>query len=142
LERPDWQFILIGPDHDHSLPSSLLGLPNLHWLGSRPYAQLPDYLKFFNAALIPFHLNPITMAASPLKLYEYLAAGKAVISTPIHEATQLPGILLAQDAAGFSSQLHQAYVLDQDATYLAHSDHLARQNTWDMRAKLIINSLS
>jgi hypothetical protein len=142
LERTDWQFVLIGPDHDQTLPARLLELPNLHWLGPKPYAQLPDYLRFFNAALIPFQLNPITMATSPLKLYEYLAAGKAVISTPIHEATRLPGILLAEDATAFSAQLDQARQLDQDTAYLAQSEQIARQNTWEMRAQLIINSLN
>ena len=141
-ERPDWHFVLIGPDHDQTLPEQLLALPNVHWLGQKPYQQLPAYLHFFSAALIPFRLNPITHAASPIKLFEYMAAGKAVVSTPIHEATRLPGVLLACNAAEFAAQLDQARLLNTDTGYLAQSTELARQNTWEIRARQIIDALT
>ena len=139
--RPDWNFVLIGPDHDQTLPESCLSLPNVHWLGARPYQALPAYLRCFSAALIPFQLNPITHATSPLKLYEYMAAGKPVISTPIQEAARTPGVLLAQDAGEFAEQLERARLLSLDADYLAQIDEVARQNTWERRAKQIIEAL-
>ena len=84
--RPDWSFVLIGPDHDGSLARSKLDrLPNVHWLGPRPYLALPGYLHRFDVATIPFAINDITLATSPLKLYEYFAAGRPVISTPMPE---------------------------------------------------------
>jgi hypothetical protein len=140
--RLDWRFILIGPDHDQTLPENLLALPNVHWLGAKPYQELPAYLRCFSAALIPFQLNPVTHATSPLKLYEYMAAGNPVISTSIHEATHIPGVLLAKDADEFAGQLDQARVLSVDATYLAQSDEIARQNTWEKRTRQIIDALS
>lgn len=139
--RSDWHFVLVGPSHDQSLPASLLELPNLHWLDAKPYAELPAYLRHFNAALIPFQLNPVTHAASPLKLFEYMAAGKPVISTPIHEALKIPGILLIRDAQDMSSQLDQALIMGVDPNYLAQSDQFARQNTWQARAQQIIDAL-
>lgn len=141
-KRSDWYFILIGPDHDRTLPDALLGLPNVRWLGPKPYQELPAYLNSFSAALIPFHLNAITHATSPLKLYEYMAAGKPVISTPIYEATRIPGVLLAQDANEFASQLNLAMILSTDADYLALSESIARQNTWEKRARQIIDALN
>src|SRR5207253_9623223 len=80
--RPDWNFLLIGPNYDGSLDDqALLRRANVHWVGRQPYELLPGYLRAMDCALIPFLLNDITMATSPLKLYEYLAAGKPVITT-------------------------------------------------------------
>lgn len=139
--RSDWQFVLIGPDHDHSIPELLLTLPNVHWLGLKPYSVLPDYMRFFNAALVPFQINQVTDATSPVKLYEYMAAGIPVISTPIHEANKAPGVLIARYPSQFALCLDEALVLNQDVKYLAQIDRFARQNTWDIRATLILESL-
>ena len=75
--RPDWRFVLIGPQYDKSLPGQpLLARKNVRWLGPRDYVTLPGYLSLFDVATIPFRINAITQATSPLKLYEYFAGGK------------------------------------------------------------------
>ena len=84
--RLDWNFLLIGPDYDGSLRrASLLRCPNVVWLGPRPYASLPAYLRVFDVATIPFRLDPITLATSPLKLYEYFAGCRPVVTTAMPE---------------------------------------------------------
>ncbi len=86
-QRQDLAFVLIGPDYDHTLVGSgLYRLPNVTWLGPRPYSDLPQFLRYFDAAMIPFRLNPITHATSPLKLFEYMARGKPVVITPMQES--------------------------------------------------------
>jgi hypothetical protein len=140
-KRSDWHFILVGPDHDHTLPEYLINLPNVHWSGVKPYQDLPAYLRCFTAGLIPFQLNAITHATSPIKLYEYMAAGKPVVSTPIHEATRVAEVLLAKDADEFAAQLNQAVDLNRDEGYLRRSDELARLNTWEARARQILDGL-
>jgi glycosyltransferase involved in cell wall biosynthesis len=60
-------------------------LPNVHFLGQRDYASVPDYVKYFDACLIPFKLNDVIKSSNPLKLKEYLAAGKPVVSVAIRE---------------------------------------------------------
>jgi glycosyltransferase involved in cell wall biosynthesis len=60
-------------------------LPNVHLLGRQPYADLPNYCKGFDVALNPFAINDLTLAANPLKVREYLAAGLEVVSTAIPE---------------------------------------------------------
>ncbi len=75
--RPDWNFLLIGPMYDQSLRGQpVLKCPNVLWLGPRDYHSLPGYLRLFDVATIPFKINDITKATSPLKLYEYFAGGK------------------------------------------------------------------
>jgi len=81
--RPDWHFVLIGDSKVDLAPYK--ALPNVHFLGPRPYAQLPAYCKGFDAGLIPFRINDLTLAVNPIKLREYLSAGLPVISTPLPE---------------------------------------------------------
>lgn len=59
--------------------------PNLHFFGRRSYDLLPNYIKAFAACIIPFRINKLTEAVNPTKVYEYMAAGKPVISTTLPE---------------------------------------------------------
>jgi glycosyltransferase involved in cell wall biosynthesis len=77
-QRPHWNFILIGRV---AVPSDQVpSRANIHWIGKRPYEDLPAYGKQFDASIIPFLLTPVILHANPLKLREYLAMGKPVVS--------------------------------------------------------------
>jgi glycosyltransferase involved in cell wall biosynthesis len=78
--------------------SALSGARNVHLLGRRPYGDLPGYAKAFDVALMPFKVNELTMAANPLKVREYLAAGLPVVSTPIPEVERLGVCRIGADA--------------------------------------------
>lgn len=141
--RPEFAFVLIGPDHDGTLDASgLPDLPNVHWLGPKPYEHLPRYLGYFDVATIPFRLNAITHATSPLKLFEYMAGGVPVVTTPMQESKRYPGVLTAGDPATFSSQLDEALRLSNDPAYMLRIDAVARENTWEARARQILEALS
>jgi glycosyltransferase involved in cell wall biosynthesis len=80
--RPDWTFLMIGRV---AVPSQQLpSRPNLHFIGKRPYESLPAYGKQFDVAIIPYGQSKFNYHANPLKLREYLAMGKPVVtvSTP------------------------------------------------------------
>jgi glycosyltransferase involved in cell wall biosynthesis len=82
--RPDWHFVLLGPVvkiREEDLP----GAENLHYLGGKSYADLPQYLASWDVAMLPFARNASTRFISPTKTPEYLAAGKPVVSTPIQD---------------------------------------------------------
>jgi len=81
--RPQWHIVLIGDATVDLAPYR--GIPNLHFLGPKPYADLPAYCKCFDVGLIPFKVNDLTRAVNPIKLREYLAAGLPVVSTPLPE---------------------------------------------------------
>ena len=78
--------------------SPLDGARNIHFLGRRPYADLPRYAKAFDVALMPFKVNELTLAANPLKVREYLAAGLPVVSTAIPEVERLGLCRIGADA--------------------------------------------
>ena len=140
--RPDLSFVLIGPDFDGALAhSGLLESPNIFWLGQKPYHKLPEYLQFFDVAMIPFKLNDVTHAISPLKLFEYMAAGIPIVTTPMVEASRYPVVLATSQAAEFSEKINQACQLKHDSDYLNQLKKTAQENTWDARALQILDAI-
>jgi glycosyltransferase involved in cell wall biosynthesis len=132
--RPDWRFVLIGPQYDKSLPGQpMLKRENVRWLGARDYVTLPGYLSLFDVATIPFRINAITQATSPLKLYEYFAGGKPVVTTPMLECRAYPEVRIAATAAEFASALDAARDQGRDADFRARLRALGRENSWSAR---------
>jgi glycosyltransferase involved in cell wall biosynthesis len=84
VRRPHWQLVLLGPVVKID-PASLPQAPNIHYLGMKTYADLPDYLAGWDIGMLPFALNESTRFISPTKTPEYLAAGLRVISSPIRD---------------------------------------------------------
>jgi glycosyltransferase involved in cell wall biosynthesis len=100
--RPDWQFVMIGPVVKID-PDALPMYRNLHWLGAKPYADLPSYLAGWDAGFMPFALNEATHFISPTKTLEFLAAGVPLVSTPITDVVNPYGereLVEIADAAG------------------------------------------
>lgn len=84
ISKPEWNIILIGPVVKID-PATLPNHPNIHYLGQKPYSELPSYLAGWDVALLPFLLNESTRFISPTKTPEYLAANIPVVSTPIQD---------------------------------------------------------
>lgn len=141
--RPDYEFVLIGPDYDGTLnPTGILKLPNVHWLGVKKYTELPDYLYYFDVATIPFQINDITHATSPLKLFEYMAGGKPVVITPMHESMRYPGVLVGATPEEFAAQLDRALELRSDPDHQRTLREVAEANTWDERARQLLQAVA
>jgi asparagine synthase (glutamine-hydrolysing) len=86
----------------------LQGARNVRLLGRRPYADLPRYARAFDVALMPFRVNELTLAANPLKVREYLAAGLPVVSTAIPEVERLGVCRIGKDADGVVREIAAA----------------------------------
>ena len=80
-ENSNYSFIFIGPITTNI--SKLKNRKNIYFLGPRPYEDLPKYLKAFSIAIIPFTIDGVTLKASPIKFYEYLASGVPIVSTAL-----------------------------------------------------------
>jgi GT2 family glycosyltransferase len=134
--RPDYDFILIGGVFDLDL-SALEALPNVRLLGHQPYERMPEYLYHFDACIIPFKINAVTEATDPVKLYEYLSAGKAVVSVALPEIVGCGHLVyIARSADEFAEKLDGA-IVENDPELIKRRKAFARQNTWESRHRLI-----
>jgi glycosyltransferase involved in cell wall biosynthesis len=140
---PDFQFVLIGPDYD-GLTMQKAGIEehaNIHWLGPKKYAELPNYLACFDVATIPFKLSDALNAVSPIKLFEYMAGGRPIVTTDLAECRKYPVVLIAHDATEWVERLRQAVALRLDDSYRAELRRTAEANTWQARAQTIVAAL-
>lgn len=143
--RPRYEFVLIGANVDGSLDRSGLlnaSLENVSWLGMKSHEELPRYMWRFDAGIVPFKINEITLATTSIKVFEYMACGVPVVSVNMPESRRYPGVLIAETYEKFVKQVDTAIEKKKDSQYLALIDETARANTWENRADTLIAALS
>ena len=142
-ELPDYHFVLIGPDYDTSLQkANITSMANVYWLGPKKYVELPDYLRLFDVATIPFIVSDALNAVSPIKLFEYMAGERPIVTTDLIECRKYSCVLVAQSHQEFVSQLKIAVLLRNDTNYLTLLRQTAKANTWQARAEVIVQALT
>lgn len=103
---------------------------NVHLLGGREYAELPGYLAGADVCLIPYRANRYTAGVFPMKVYEYLAAGRAVVAAGLPELARAEGVTLADGPAAFVATVGAALA---DPAMAAARQAPARRHTWEAR---------
>lgn len=137
--RPDWHLVLVGPDRlgESNRSRELRKLENVHFLGQKRLEELPAYLKACDVALLPYDLATHMSTSYPLKLHEYLAAGKPVVSVPLRELLAFQDVVyFADSATAFVQSIARA--LEQDSVQrIQRRVTVAQENTWDRRVEQI-----
>ena len=82
---PDVSFVFVGPLDSEFRIESLKPYKNVHWLGRKEYREIPSYINAFDVCLIPFVAGRIAQTTNPVKIFEYFALGKPVVTTPLPE---------------------------------------------------------
>lgn len=144
--RPDWHLVMIGPVVKIS-ESDLPQAPNIHYLGSKSYKELPSYLGCWDVAFLPFAKNESTTFISPTKTPEYLAAGKPVVSTSIrdvvrpygerrlvHIADTVDEFIRAASIAGMDEATHDHHWRENVDAFLSQ---MSWEKTWSQMSQLI-----
>jgi hypothetical protein len=133
---PGWCFALAGPvAASRQAEAERLGrLPNVKLLGLLPRPELPAFLKACDVGLIPFVHSAQTRAIYPLKLNEYLAAGKPVALTPFADLREFEGLIHVGDGPAGFAQACRAALADGGAGRERQRVAIARANTWEARA--------
>lgn len=129
---PDWQFVIAGPI-DGRAKGRLGQLPNVRLPGRLPATDIPALLAGANVCLMPYRQDPFTDTVFPVKLVEYLAAGKPIVSTPIAAVREFGDVVTT--AAGPDSFAHAIVAAadgDSDAARQARVER-ARPFSWDRR---------
>jgi hypothetical protein len=133
--HPKWYFVLIGAVDCCDI-SAAAHLPNVEFLGERPYAELTHYLCAFDVCIIPFKLVDLTRATNPVKVYEYLCAGKPVVATDLPELRRLPQNLVevTRTPSEFCKAIG-ACLRQKDAAAVRRRQIWSARHTWDARAR-------
>jgi glycosyltransferase involved in cell wall biosynthesis len=139
-KRPDWHWVVVGPLIESSVDlSRLKKRSNVHFLGARPRTSLPSYLKGFDVCTIPYICSAHTESIFPLKLFEYLAAGRPVVATP------LPELLPYRDYVRIAATPQE---FETHVSELLHTRpqpaprEFLEQNSWDARVEVLSSLLT
>lgn len=135
-ERPGCDVVLIGPDIDGT-SSALVGRPpNLFVLPAMRYEDLPSHAVWFDVCLVPFVVNDITLATSPLKIFEYMALSRSTVSTDLPECRKYRSVLIA-DADGFAEACDRALSLKDDPAFRAIALAECEENNWAWKVSIL-----
>ncbi|PYT29142.1 MAG: hypothetical protein DMG57_12670 [Acidobacteria bacterium] len=130
-KRPDWHWVFIGGK------SNVLQLsgPNIHFLGPKPYSELPRYYRHIDVCVLPWNQkNAFTSYGSAIKVREYLATGKPVVISPLYEYLHTPGVRIYQSIDEFIKLVDEALSGDTPLERQSRQDAV-RDCTWDVRAR-------
>ena len=142
--RPNYNIVLIGSKYDDSLENSKIEeLENVYFLGTRAYNVLKNYAKHFDVCTVPFIINDITKSTSPLKIFEYMALEKPIVTTAMDECKKYKSIYIANNAEEFIQLVDETLKLnkDKDSKYYDMLKKEAMQNSWQNKVTQIINGL-
>jgi glycosyltransferase involved in cell wall biosynthesis len=135
--HPDKVIAMVGPltTNEHKT-IGLTEYPNVITTGAKKIDQLPAYLQYFDCALIPFKKNTLTRSIYPLKINEYLAAGRPVVATDFSEDIQSFSdvIYIGRDTAEFVQLIDQA-IQENDQERIQARTRVANCNTWTARVE-------
>lgn len=138
-----YNIILFGVKYDDSYDDSGINdLENVYYMGTKDYKILKYYAVKIDVLTIPFLLNDITKSTSPLKLFEYMALHKPIVTTNMNECQKYSSVIIGKTHASFLKNLKIAYDNRNDKQYMKLLDKQAQENSWDSKAKVLIDYLS
>jgi glycosyltransferase involved in cell wall biosynthesis len=137
-KHPEWSLVLLGEARivqQVDIWEALRALPNVHYLGAVHASQVPSYVKGFQVGLMPYLQNRHAYYISPLKLYDYLAAGLPVASIAIPAVREFEALVHLADGPQNFDQAVQAALTDTTAERIQARKSAAAQHTWEVRAE-------
>ena len=140
--HPDWLWILIGERIDNYMEKSgIENLSNVYYIPSVPYRELPSFMAGADILTIPFIINQITLATSPIKLFEYMAASKPIITSDMPECRKYKSVQIYHSEEEFEQEILIAKRRSADSSYHLLLEKEAQENTWDSRANSVLYAL-
>jgi glycosyltransferase involved in cell wall biosynthesis len=135
--RPEWHWVLIGQRSN----LSAIDATNVHYLGPKPYGQLPEYIRRFDVCVLPWKLSSVfTSYGSAIKVREYMATGKPVVMAPLYEYRNAPGVRFYETPDEFIEAVEEA--LNRDTPQEREQRQaFVRQATWDVRTRQLAQLL-
>ena len=146
LARPTWQFVFAGSEDPRGCEEELTALkaqPNVHFLGVLPVEDVPHSIAACDVCLIPYHVTDETLSISSLKLFEYLAAGKPVVSARVPAAEEHSAVVRIAEgkADSWIHGLETALAARSIPPQVAARQTVASGNSWTKRVGQIEEAL-
>ena len=138
-----YSVVLFGIKYDESFDENLPEpVEDLYFLGPRDYHVLKYYARASDVLTIPFKISDITRSTNPVKVFEYMALHKPIVTTDMNECHKYDSILIGKSHEDFLAKLEQAMTLREDPAYLALLDREARENDWSYKARAIVDLIA
>ena len=131
--------VLFGIKYDESFDENLNNEKNIYFMGSRDYKVLKEYARCADVLAIPFVINNITLATSPVKIFEYMALHKPIVTTDMPECRKYKSVLIGHNHDEFIKKIDEALKLKNAKKYITLLDKEAKENDWSKKAKTIID---
>ncbi|MFH0964489.1 MAG: glycosyltransferase [Planctomycetota bacterium] len=136
----EFHFVFVGTSTTDV--KGLASRENVTMIGRRPYEEIAQYGKRFDVAIMPWRSNRWIDSCNPVKLKEYLALGKPVVSTPFSELEYYRDVVYAaRGAEGFAAAIRQAAAEDGPER-IARRRERVRGYSWESRAELALGALA
>ena len=140
INHSNFSFVYLGRISDDNKPviKKLERYENIHFLGEKVYADLPQYLKYFDIGIIPFKIDELTNSVNPIKLYEYLAAGIPTISTPLPEVKlyKTGGLIETPESLeAWNDSIKGILNSSSRQSIVKRCQSLAKHNSWHSRVE-------
>lgn len=139
LAKPEWQFDVYGATVGADI-SRARALPNVNFFGEIPYESVPSAIANFDVCMIPFRIIPLTLATNPVKVYEYQAGGRPVVSTMLPELVGMENVdvFCAGSTADFIAKIELALDRSGQADRIRLRQEFAQKNDWSKRVDELV----
>lgn len=131
---PQVSFVFVGVMASPKHFARLKHFSNIHFLGERKFEDMPKYINHFDVCIMPHKKDLFTDSMNPLKIYEYLACGKPVISTPVSGTEDFKGLIYQAQSPGIFSEAIKHAISDDNINLRAARKEAAIKCSWDARA--------
>jgi len=142
-QKPQCNIVLIGPEDNDFKKSALHSLTNVHFLGSKPSAELPAYIHYFDVCINPQAVNQMTIGNYPRKVDEYLAAGKPVVATATDTMKEFAACTyLCNSAQEYTSAIETILEKPVDENIIRERVSVAKSHTWEASIAKLYSSIN
>jgi hypothetical protein len=143
---PDLRFVFVGPLFGRGLASQpdierVFAMPNVRWLGPRAHADLPSYINRFDVCLNPLRVDPCNDRRSLLRLYDYMASDRPIVSTAVASAREHAQFVEIGQNAQEMVTLLRKFAHRGPADDLWARRTFIRQQTWERRAETFLSNV-
>ena len=139
--RPFYELHIAGPAVSgiNLNENGLLDLPNVHYLGGKPYGEVPGFMQSMDVCLIPHKITPYSKSMSPLKLFQYLGSGRPIVSTAVSGSERFGNIISIANSHEEFLDLIDRNIADDTLELSSKRIDVARNEVWELRVRDIFN---